>query len=148
MSAEQTVRDFMSTFDAGDIDGAASYLADNMTLRADNPPISGGKNEFVGQGTLIKEAVPDFMWNPQQMDTNGNTVTAYVQWTGTHAGTFRLSAFMPGAPDVPATGAAVSVPDTVHFTMNNGLITDVYFDSQPGEGLGVFLHQIGVELPG
>lgn len=147
MSEEQVVHDFLATFETYGVDAALPYLAEDMVLMFDTPPLQAGRDEFYGQGSLINEAIPDFAWGVKSMNTQGDQVTVYMRWSGTHTGTLHLSAFVPGAPDIPATGRSVSVPDTFIFTVDGDVITGVHVASGPGEGLAVMLEQLGVQLP-
>ena len=147
MTPEQVVRDFLAEFETSGVEKATTYLTDDAVITAVNPPIQGGKAEFIGQGTLIKEAMPDYRWGVQQMTTHGEDVTVKLRWTGTHTGPFRLSAFVPGAPDVPATGKKVSVPDNFVFTVRGDKISGMHIDSGPNAGLFEMLKQLGVSLP-
>jgi predicted ester cyclase len=147
MTPEQVVRDFMTTFETSGVPAATRYLADAMVVSVVNPPTQGGRDLFMGQGTLIKEAMPDYKWGVQQMTTHGEDVTVTARWTGTHTGPFRLGTFVPGAPDVPATGKKVSVPDKFVFTVSGDKISGLYIDSGPNAGLPEFLKQLGVQLP-
>jgi predicted ester cyclase len=147
MTPEQVVRDFLNTFEKSGVPAATRYLADTMAVSVVNPPINGGRAEFIGQGTLLKEALPDYKWGVQQMTTQGNKVSVTARWTGTQTGVFRLSAFMPGAPDVPATGKKVTVPDHFDFTVTGDKITALHIDSGPNGGLPELLKQLGVQLP-
>jgi predicted ester cyclase len=148
MSAEQTVRDFMSTFNEYGAEEAAGYLADDLVLTFSPPPTTLGKQEFLGQGMIIKEGMPDFHWTVREAVEEGDTVTVYADLWGTHTGMFRASMLAPGAPDVPPTGIEVSATDTVQFTVYGDQIARVDFLSGEAEGLGAILAQLGVELPG
>jgi predicted ester cyclase len=147
MTPEQVVRDFLSEFETSGVEKATTYLTDDAVISTVNPPTQGGKAAFIGQGTLIKEAMPDYRWGVQQMTTDGNQVAVKMRWTGTHTGPFRLSAFVPGAPDVPATGKEVSVPDNFVFTVRGDKISGMHIDSGPNAGLFEMLRQLGVKLP-
>ncbi len=147
MSAEQVVRNFLGTFETGGVEPALAYLADDMVMIGINPPLKGGKNEFAGLGALIKEAMPDYRWGIQSATTQGDQVTVKMRWTGTHTGIFRLSAFVPGAPDIPPTNKHVSVPDTFIFTVKGDKITAVTIDSGENGGVPEMLRQLGVQLP-
>jgi predicted ester cyclase len=146
MSAEQVVRDFMSAFETKGVQDAIPYIADNVKVVSDNPPIEGGKNEFIGQGSLIKEAMPDYKWGIQNISTQGNEVTVSMRWSGTHTGTFRLSSFVPGAPDIPPSGKKISVPDKFIFTVSGNQISGLHIASGPTEGLGAMLQQLGIQM--
>jgi len=147
MSAEQVVRDFMNTYETQGVEPAIPYLADNLSLSSTNPPIQGGKREFIGQGTLIKEAMPDYRWGVQSTNTQGDQVTVTMRWTGTHTGVFRMSEFMPGAPDIPPTGKKLSVADKFIFTVQGNKITGLRIDSPADGGLIGMLQQLGIQLP-
>jgi len=147
MSAEQVVRDFLNTFETQGVEPAIPYLADNLGLSAVNPPLQGGKQEFIGQGALIKEAMPDYRWGVQTMNTQGNQITVTMRWTGTHSGILRLSGFVPGAPDVPPSGKKLSVADKFIFTVQGDKITRVHIDSPTDGGLVGMLQQLGIQLP-
>ena len=147
MSAEQVVRSFLSAFETGGVDPALVYLADDMTMRGVNPPLSGDKTEFARVGALIKEAMPDYKWGVQSVTTQGDRVQVDMLWTGSHRGTLHLSAFVPGAPDIPPTGKKVSVPDRFIFTVRGDKISAVLIDSGANGGIPEMLKQIGVQLP-
>ena len=147
MTPEQVVRDFLNAFETSGSPAATPYLTQNAVVSAVNPPIQGGRDLFIGLGTLLQEALPDYKWGVQHMSTNGSDVTVTARWTGTQTGTFKLSAFMPGAPDVPATGKKVSVPDKFIFTVTGDKISGLRIDSGPNGGLPEMLKQLGVQLP-
>ena len=147
MTPEQVVRDFLTTFETKGAAAATPYLAETAVVSAVNPPIQGGRDLFIGLGTLLQAALPDYKWGVQQMSTNGSDVTVTARWTGTQTGTFKLSAFMPGAPDVPATGKKVSVPDKFVFTVTGDKISGLRIDSGPNGGLPEMIKQLGVQLP-
>jgi predicted ester cyclase len=147
MSAEQVVRDFLSAFETDGVDAAVPYLADDMTLQVTYPPLEGGRDEFIGHGALIKAAMPDYRWGVQNMTAVGNQVTVTMRWSGTHTGMLHLSAFAPGAPDIPPTGKKLIVADKFVFTVMGDQITGVYVDSPPNGGLTGMLQQLGIQLP-
>jgi predicted ester cyclase len=147
MTPEQVVRDFLTTFETKGGAAATPYLTDTAVVSAVNPPIQGGRDLFIRLGSLLQEALPDYKWGVQQMTTHGEDVTVTARWTGTQTGTFKLSAFMPGAPDVPATGKKVSVPDKFVFTVTGDKISGLYIDSGPNGGLPEMLKQLGIQLP-
>ncbi len=146
MNAEQVVRDFLSSFETQGPEAASSYLAETLLVHSPDQP-DAGKEEFIAQGQMILETLPDFQWNVQKATTQGNQVMVKMVWTGTHEGVFPLSAFVPGAPDIPPTGQRVSVRDTFIFTVDGNQIVDLNIASGPGEGLPEMLNQLGVQLP-
>jgi predicted ester cyclase len=148
MSAEQVVRDFMDAFEKRGVDAAIPYLADDVTIRVDNPPQNGGKQEFIGQGWLIKESMPDYKWGAQSITSEGNRVTVVSRWTGTHTGVFRLSALNPNAPDIPPTGKKLAIADKFIFTVDGDQITSMHIASPAGGGLVGMLAELGVQMPG
>lgn len=147
MNPEDVVRSFLSEFETSGVDPASAYVADDFVLATTNPPTTGGRDAFIGQGMLIKEAMPDYQWNVQNLSVAGDEVTVDSLWTGTHTGTFRLSMVMPGAPDVPATGIAVQVADRFIFTVRGDQLAGMTIDSPQGGGMLGFLQQVGVDLP-
>lgn len=147
MSPEQVVRRFLSAYENEGVEAAIPYLADNMVLQITNPPLEGGKDEFIGQGALIKAAMPDFRWGVQNMVTVGNQVTVTMRWTATHTGVLHLSAFAPGAPDVPATGKKLAIADKFIFTVMGDQISGLFIDSPANGGLVGMLQQLGIQLP-
>jgi predicted ester cyclase len=147
MTPEQVVRDFLTAFEKSGAPAATPFLADNAVVNAVNPPIQGGRDLFIGLGTLLQGALPDYKWGVQQMTTQGNNVTVTARWTGTQTGPFKLGAFMPGMPDVPASGKKVSVPDKFIFTVTGDKISGLKIDSGPNGGLPEMLKQLGVQLP-
>lgn len=147
MSAEQVVRSFLSAFETGGVPAAEPYLDDPFSMVIIYPPMNGDRNAMLGQGALIKEAMPDFKWGVQSVTTHGNQVTVTMKWTGTHTGTFRLSAMLPGTPDIPATGKKVSASDKFTFAVNGDKLSSVTIDSPADGGLPAMLQQLGVQIP-
>ncbi|MCC7447199.1 MAG: nuclear transport factor 2 family protein [Anaerolineae bacterium] len=147
MNAEQVVRNFLSAFETGGVPAAVPYLDDPFSMVIIFPPVNGNRDAMLGQGALIKEALPDFKWGVQNVTTHGNQVTVIMKWTGTHTGTFRLSAMMPGAPDIPATGKKVTAADKFTFTVHDDKLSGVVIDSPADGGLSAMLRQLGVQIP-
>lgn len=81
------------------------------------------------------------------MNTQGNAVTVTMRWTGTQTGIFRLSAFMPGAPDVPPSRKKLSIADKFIFTVQGDKIAGLLIDSPADGGLIGMLQQLGIQLP-
>jgi hypothetical protein len=146
MSAEAVVQEFLQVYESQGIGAAVKYLADDLTLRQPGMP-DGGQREFIGIGSVTKEAMPDFRWGVQTITTNGSTIAVDMRWTGTHTGIYRLSLLMPGAQDIPPTGKAVSVEDRFVFTVSGEKISAINIEWPPGGGLPSFMAQLGVTLP-
>ena len=147
MSVEQVVRDFLSNYELSGIESSIGYLADKMTLTVVMPPLQGGRKEFVGLGTLIKEALPDFRWGVQSMNTQGNQTTVIMNWMATNTGVLHLGTMVPGAPDIPPTGRRVTVSDKFTFTVSDDKISALTVDSPSNGGLLSMFEQIGMPLP-
>jgi len=147
MNAEQVVRNFLSAYENGGVPAAEPYLDDPFSMVITFPPMNGDRNAMLGQAALIKEAMPDYRWGVQSITTQGDQVTVKMKWSGTHTGTFRLSAMMPGAPDIPATGKKITAADKFTFTVNGDKLSSVVIDSPSDGGLIAMLQQLGVQIP-
>ena len=91
MEPQEVVQAFMDAYNAGDLDTAASYLADDVQISGPTPePI--GAAEFLGLRTMLGPAFPDIEFHMRIESVEGNVVKAANSWTGTHTGDLDLSA--------------------------------------------------------
>ena len=65
-----------------------------MTSPCPAVPIPVGKHEFIDLMMALRNAVPDWRFNPGEYKDNGDQVTVPIQITGTQTGELQLP--MPG----------------------------------------------------
>jgi steroid delta-isomerase-like uncharacterized protein len=100
MDLEATVRRLYDLINAGDIDGFASLLADDVVEHEVMPGLEPTKD---GVTTLFKmqlAAFPDMKMHVEDVFTSGKKGVARVRYTGTHQADFM---------GMPATGKSVDV---------------------------------------
>ncbi len=145
MSIITTVKTFMTALQAGDMAMAASIMSDDFLISGLTPrPLN--KGEFLALQSELLGAMPDFSYNLDQVQHEGNEVTALIRITGTHTGDLSLPLF--GIQLIPPTGIAVALAQVpCEFQINAGKVVGVRVEQVPGGGLSGLLQQVGAELP-
>jgi len=122
MQDRDTVQAFLTALEAKDIQTVASYLSDTFILHG-NLSKHPGKYVFLGLLIGLAFGIPDFSFNPQEVQAVGDTIEATVQFTGTHTGLLNLSLALPGLPTLPPTGKRLSRSAyCIKFTVCHGQI--------------------------
>jgi predicted ester cyclase len=144
MGAADVVRAVADAIDAQDWGTARANLAPEFEFTGPVPePI--GRDQWVGLHEMLVSGFPDLKLNLQDLEEDGDTVTAYAHITATNTGELNLPAF--GIQGVKATGRAVTMPfEKCVATIRDGKILRLDVDSPPAGGLGGLLGQIGVNL--
>ena len=146
MSAMDVVKEVLAATEAGDFARVESLIAEDFTLSGP-VPMPVGKREFAGLMMALRQAMPDWKFNPGEFKENGDQVTVPFQITGTHTGELQLP--LPGLPSIPATGTRVSLPsEPSTFTVKGGKLAKLEVADIPGGGVMGILSQLGVNLPG
>jgi predicted ester cyclase len=145
MTPEEIVQAYLDAFNAGDLETAASYYADDFQFIGPVPePI--GPDAYLGISHIMRAAFPDISYDGRVTGSDGDVVYTEFNLSGTHNGDLDLSSMGMGV--IPATGIQFANP-TEHFdiTVRDGLIVSMYTEPSPDRGLPGILSQLGVQMP-
>ncbi|GAA1618430.1 hypothetical protein GCM10009789_85420 [Kribbella sancticallisti] len=78
-----------------------------------------GLDQYVAGLRAVVEAFPDYHWDLLHLLVDGDWMSAHLNDTGTHAGTFL---------GVPATGRAISAPELAIYRTEGGKIVECWGD--------------------
>ena len=82
-SKTELLRDLFSFIEYGNMDMAAECLSEDFLFSGPTPePV--GKKQFIELHTALRNALPDWSFNPANIEEHGDTVTLKVHITGTH----------------------------------------------------------------
>ena len=145
MDVKATAEEFVNAFNSGDLDKAASYLAEDFKFSGPVPePV--GAAEYLGLSRAMRAGCPDLQYNFKITGVEGDTVKTTSQLTGTHTADLDLSGM--GMSVIPASGMSFSNPlEHGEVTFEGGKVTSIYITPQEGGGLMGMLTQLGVEMP-
>ncbi len=143
MQPIQIVCEVLNAIDAHDLDRAAKRIAETCVVRDTAMPQSFGKAAFIEQMRAILAAFPDWKYDLESLDADGEKVTVCVVALATNSAPLRLA----GRPPIPATGKRVRVPDRFVFVVEHEQITGLNIDSPKDGGAAAMLAQLGVQLP-
>jgi steroid delta-isomerase-like uncharacterized protein len=116
MDHAATVRRIYDHINAGDIDGFALYLADDVVEHEEIPGLGPTKDGILAFFRIQLAAFPDMRMRVQDIIASGDKVVARVRYTGTNGGEFM------GAPP---TGRKVDVQLIDIFGFGeNGLVRE------------------------
>ncbi len=142
MQPIQIVCEVLNAIDAHDLNKAAKRIAEGCVVRDTRLPRTLDKATFLEQMRAILAAFPDWKYDLDALDAEGETVTVNVIALATHSAPLRL----PGQPAFPATNKHIRVPDHFIFTVRNELVTALKIDSPPDGGAAAMLSQLGMTL--
>ena len=143
---EDVIREHLRAIEAGDWTKAASYLADNYSMKMKGMPffISINKDHAFDMHKARKQAFPDFTFNEKIEGTDaGNGVKIAVYLKGTHTG--YLDYPIKEVPKLQATGKSIDLPSE-YFTyyVENDKIVYTYGEIPDGHGPAALKKQLGV----
>jgi steroid delta-isomerase-like uncharacterized protein len=131
--AAEVLREWAARLDAGDLDGASEYVAEDVEWA--NPVASvHGRDELRALLDLFWTAIPDFQHQITDIIASGDLVAARGTATGTHTGPLASP-----TGEVPASGRTISFQFAAWAQVEDGLIREFrgYWDVMG------FLQQIG-----
>lgn len=145
MEANELVMACITALQSGDMDMAASLLADDFVLRGwAEQPID--KGQFLAMQSNLLVAMPDFSYNLSDVHMEGQGIEALIQIRGTNLGNLDLT--MLDIAPIQATGLAVELPQVpIRFVTENDTLKEMAMATVAGGGLSGLLQQIGGELP-
>jgi steroid delta-isomerase-like uncharacterized protein len=133
MAGAQVVKDWTDRLDAGDLDGADAYVAEDVEWA--NPVASvQGKAELRALLEVFWTAAPDFRHEIADVLESGDLVALRGTATGTHTGPL-----VTPMGEIPASGNSISFPFAAWARVDNGQIREFrgYWDVMG------FMQQIG-----
>ena len=145
MNKRETVQAFVDSVQKGDFDMAKSLLADDFQFSGPIPePINSGA--WLAMSTSLKSAFPDLDYHFKVIGTDGDIVRITSQLSGTHTGSFDLTAMHMGL--IPATDKTFSARHAkAKITVKEHKITAWAVEPTEGAGLTAILDQLGVKSP-
>jgi predicted ester cyclase len=145
MTPEEVVQAYLDAFNAGDLETAASYYADDFQFSGPTPePL--GPDAYLGISRIMQAAFPDIDYGGRVTGSDGDVVYAEFTLSGTHNGDLDLTPV--GMSVIPATGIHFANPtEPVDITVRDGLIASIVGEPSPDSGLPGILSQLGVQMP-
>ena len=145
MDTKTTVQSLMDAIQMGDFEKAKTLFADDFKFSGPVPePISG--EAWLGMSASLKAAFPDLNYRFKIESVDGETAHISGELSGTHKGTFDLTAMHMGT--IPATGKSFKAAhEHGKATLRNGKITAWAMEPTEGAGLMAILGQLGVKIP-
>jgi hypothetical protein len=145
MNRIELVDEMMTALQGGDLELAANTLADNFELTGLTPKTLS-KRPFLAVQAELLDAMPDFSYNLSTLRDDGEVLHGVIRIEGTQTRDLELPLF--GLENIPATGLAVSLPQTrVTYQIQNDQVTRMSVETVVGGGLSGLLQQVGAELP-
>ena len=145
MNKREIVHTLLDSVQNGDFGQASSLLADNFQFSG---LIAGSINKetWLAMSTRLKAAFPDLDYQFKVLGELGNNVRLTSQLSGTHTGSFDLTAMNMRL--IPATDKMFSAgPQKAKITVKEDKITAWTVVRTEGAGLNTILDQLGVKSP-
>jgi predicted ester cyclase len=145
MNPEEIVQAYLDAYNAGDLETAATYYADDFQFSGPMPePV--GPDMYLGISRIMRAAFPDISYDGRVVGSDGDVVYAEFTLSGTHNGDLDLRPMGMGV--IPATGIHFANPtEPVDITVRDGQIVSMVGESSPDSGLPGILSQLGVQMP-
>lgn len=145
MDRIELVEEMITALQGGDLGLAANTLADSFEMTGLTPKALS-KRQFLGVQSELLAAMPDFSYNLSELRDDEKVVHAIIRISGTQTHDLDLPLF--GLENIPATGLAVSLPQTrVTYQIENDKVVRMSAETIVGGGLSGLLQQVGAELP-
>ena len=145
MNKREIVQSLMDSIQEGDFVKAKSLLTDDFQFSGPIPK-PASREDWLTMSANLKTAFPDLNYHFIVTDTDGDVVKTTSQLTGTHTGSFDLTAMKMGV--IPATDKRFSSKiEKTKITVKNNLIQSWVVEPTDGAGLNAILGQLGVKLP-
>jgi len=143
MNPELLIRESVEAFNARNEKNAFDIFADDLVVNNFVlQPI--GLRDFKALMFAFLTAFPDWHFDIEQIQTQGNKTTVTQQASGTQNGPFNL----PGMPSIPASGKKVTLPAKFICAIGpDNMIHQMDFDQLPGGGFALVMLQLGIQMP-
>jgi predicted ester cyclase len=106
---------YLECCNEGRFEGLDEFVAKDVRVNG----VMQGLDSYVTGLRAVVEAFPDYHWDLQHLLVDGNWLSARLNDTGTHTGTFL---------DVPATGRAISTQELAIYRVDSGRIVESWGD--------------------
>lgn len=145
MSPADVVKTFITALQAGEMEEAARFIADDFVERGWTPQALDGQT-FLAMMSALRNAIPDFSFNLSNVSEQNDAARALIAIEGTHTRDLALPEF--GLPLIAYSGVAIYLPQArAEFRIKEQQITEMLVETIPGGGLTGLLQQIDTELP-
>lgn len=143
MNKRETVQALMDSIQKGDFVNAKTMLAEDFQFSGSVPePIDA--EAWLGMSKNLRTAFPDLNYHFRVIGADGDVVRSTSQLSGTHNGSFDLTAMSMGM--IPATNKAFSAKlEKTKVTVKDSKITLWAVEPTDGAGLKAILGQLGVK---
>lgn len=144
--SREIIEGFTAALEAGDMDTAASYLADDFQFGGTMLPETLGPQEWIGMSHVLRAGVPDLTYNftVHEADESGARVSS--QLAGTHTADLDMTGMGMGV--IPATNVSFQCGEEFSTgTIEGGKIKSIHLEQGPDRGLFDMFRQLGVEPP-
>lgn len=139
MQPMQIVVEVLNSIEAHNLDKAAHRFADTAVVEDTSTAQRLGKNDFIEQMRSIFAAFPDWHYDLDSIEAEGDEVKVQVTALATQTAPLKLA-----NQTIPATGKHVSVPDQFVFTVIDNEIRSLKIESPKDGGAAAMLSQLGV----
>jgi len=145
MNKREIVQGLMDSIQKGDFKNAKSMLTDDFRFSGPIPkPVN--REDWLTMSANLKTAFPDLNYHFIVTDTDGDVVKTTSQLSGTHTGSFDLTAMKMGV--IPATEKRFSSKiEKTKITVKDNKVKSWVVEPTEGAGLNAILGQLGVKLP-
>jgi len=145
MNKREIVQGLMDSIQKGDFKNAKSMLTDDFRFSGPIPkPVN--REDWLTMSANLKTAFPDLNYHFIVTDTDGDVVKTTSQLSGTHTGSFDLTAMKMGV--IPATEKRFSSKiEKTKITVKDNKVKSWVVEPTDGAGLNAILGQLGVKLP-
>ena len=143
MNKRETVQALMDSIQKGDYENAKTLLADDFQFSGPIPqPVN--REAWLAMSASLMTAFPDLDYHFRVIGADDDVVRATSQLSGTHSGSFDLTAMSMGV--IPATNKAFSAKlEKTKVTVKENKITAWAVEPTEGAGLKAILGQLGVK---
>ena len=145
MNKREIVQTLLDAVQKGDFETAKSLLADDFQFSGPVPePVN--KEAWLAMSANLKAAFPDLDYHFKVIGTEGEVVRSTSQLSGTHTGSFDLTAMNMGV--IPASDKTFSAKlEKTKITVKEDKIAAWAVEPTQGAGLIAILDQLGVKAP-
>jgi len=145
LNKRETVQSLMDAVQMGNLELAASLLADDFQFSGPVPePID--KEAWLRMSASLKAAIPDLDYHFKVIGTQGDVVRTTSQLSGTHSGSFDLTSMNMGV--IPSSGKTfVATREKAKLTVKEDKITAWVVEPTQGAGVMAILKQLEPETP-
>ena len=145
MNKREIVQGLMDSIQKGDFEKAKSMLTDDFQFSGPIPK-PANREDWLTMSANLKTAFPDLNYRFIVIGTEGDVVKTTSQLSGTHTGSFDLTAMKMGV--IPATKKRFSSKiEKTKITLKDNLVKSWVVEQNDGAGLSVILSQLGVKRP-